>query len=186
MTAARSISVALSALLVAAGSAGCTATDADTPATATQWATVAGKDLNCPRRTEPQVRPGRPPLRYDLDGDGSAETVVDLVCAGTGVDTAHAADQVEVFHGRKRDTRLARLSVIIVEGPAAEIFLAHGCIYVTANKVVILGHMRPSGADFAITPSLLVSQVSAWDGRGLTPGKFTPMPEGMAPPPGCT
>jgi hypothetical protein len=93
--------------------------------------------------------------------------------------------QVEVFRGPDRDTRLARLSVIIVEGPAAEIFLARGCIYVTANKVVVVGHMRPAGADFAVAPSVLVSQVSAWDGHGLVPGKFTPLPNGTSLPPGC-
>ena len=72
----------------------------------------------------------------------------------------------------------------IVEG-ARQIFLARGCIYVTANRVVVVGYRRPHGAGFTVPPSVLVAQVSASDGRGLTPGRFTPLPVGTALPPGC-
>jgi hypothetical protein len=141
----------------------------------TQMAGTAGDHLNCPTNTKPADR--RPVQRYDFGHDGSVETVADLVCGRNDV-----PDQVEVFRDGKR---LARLSTIAADGPDAEIFLARGCIYLTADRVVLVGHMRLAGAGSGAPPSVLAYQISVWGKNGLTPGKFTPMPDGSALPPGC-
>lgn len=162
---------------------GCTAgNDQDAVLTPAQWAAEAGPDLNCPGQAA--VRPGSPHY-YDITGDGTLDTVADMICGGT--DSVTAPDQIEVFTGRgkpERSSRIARLTSIAVE-PAGRVFLAHGCIYFTGNKIVIIGHMLGGTAPDG-PANILIAQVATWTNGKLAPGKPTPVTDAATVPPGCT
>jgi hypothetical protein len=160
---------------------GCTDDAQGKKLTAAQWATVAGPDLNCPGSA--QVRPGRSPQYYDIDGDGSAEIFVDFICADA--DPATARDQVEVFGGTSRSSRIVRITTVW-DGPNQLLFLAHGCIYFTGNTVVIIGRMH-SSVDPTGPPTVLFSLTSAWNKKThkIDVGRAAPVSNTGAVPPGC-
>jgi hypothetical protein len=156
---------------------GCINNDQTGAMTPTEWAAVAGPDLNCPGQAT--VRAGWPQY-YDITGDGVAEGFVDLVCAGAGADSP---DQVEVFGGTSRSSRIERLTSVAAP-PDQQIFLAHGCVYFTGNKVVVIGRMRGS-ADSGASPTVLVAQVSTPRKGGMDVGEPVAL-EGIDElPPGC-
>jgi hypothetical protein len=177
----RRIHLALGAIAALLMTNGCTDESQGQKLTAAQWATVAGPDLNCPGSA--QVRPGRSPQYYDIDGDGSAEIFVDFICAGT--DPTTARDQVEVFGGTSRASRIVRITTVW-DGPNQLLFLAHGCIYFTGNTVVIIGRMHRSG-DLAGPPSALFSLTSAWNKKThkIDVGQAISVSNTGSVPPGC-
>lgn len=172
----------LSAVLVVAAvlsAAACAANDQNGPVTSAQWAEHAGPDLNCPDRAI--VRPDSTVLYYDITGDGAAESFVDLICTET--DAASAPDQVEVFKGTDRSSRLARLTSV-ADKPDQQMFLARGCIYFTRNRVTVIGHIRdsrrPGGG-----ATVLAAQVSTWTKNGLLVGRPAVLDRAGGLPPGC-
>ena len=149
------------------------------PPTLAQWAAAAGPDLNCPGKAI--ARPGSVPQYYDITGDRQADTFVDLICDGT--DATTTPDQVEVFEGTSRSSRLARLTSIAAP-PDQQVFLAHGCVYFTGNRVIVIGRMRPV-ADPGVAATVLAMQISTWTGGKINTGRPRPLPAVSAFPPGC-
>ena len=171
------ITIGIAAVLLP--TTGCANNSQPTSLTPAEWATTAGADLNCPDQAI--VRPGMPPQYYDISGDGTSESFVDFICAG--VDTATAPDQLEIFQGTSRSSRLARLTSIAA--PSDEhMFMAHGCMYFTGNKVIVIGQTR-SGADPVAPPNQLAVQVSTWTNGKIITGRPVAGRDARNLPPGC-
>jgi hypothetical protein len=169
----------MAATAVLLSTAGCVGVDLNEPLDAAQWATAAGSDLNCPGQAT--VRSGSPEY-YDITGDGAAESFVDFICAGS--DAVNGPDQIEVFSGASRSTRLARITSIAAS-PRWQVFLAHGCIYFTGNRVVVIGRMR-RGADPDAAPTLVVAQISTWTDGRIHTGHPVAVKDTNDLPPGCS
>jgi hypothetical protein len=170
------LAVSVAAVVLMAG--GCADMQSALP-TRAQWGAIAGPDLNCPDVTA-VVRPGSPQY-YDITGDGTAEAFVDLICAGA--DPVTAPDQLEVFKGTSRSSRMMRLTSVAAH-QNEQVFLAHGCVYFTGRSVVVIGRMRPDARPGA-APTVLVKNVWTWaNGRiGAAPRTALKTTDGL--PPGC-
>ena len=169
------LAAGLTALVLLSG--GCGDVLNTSPRTATQWADIAGWDLNCPGKAT--VRPHSPPQYHDLNNDGNTEAFVDMICQGS--DPGTAPDQLEVFGSTS--ARLARVTWIWAS-PDRRMFLAHGCIYFTGQTAVVIGHRRRS-ADPGAAPTELVQQIVMWTAAGIKVGDASAL-EGITDlPPGC-
>jgi len=178
MDAKRGAVLAASMATVVSLLVGCAAYE-KTPATAAQWAGTAGSDLNCSDHAT--VRPGSTTEYYDINGDGAPESFVDLICSGAGAGTR--PDQVEVFDGTSRQSRIARLTSIATRADK-RMYLAHGCIYFSGRKVIIIGRTF-NRANLPSGPTVLAVEISTWIGAKLVVGQPTPLPSTVGLPPGC-